>query len=77
MIRIDVAARRIDVEADLSARRANWVRPEPKSVGGVFAKYAALVSSAARGAVTIPTEAPAPAAPSSSDTQASKQEINA
>ena len=77
MIKIDVAARRIDVEADLSARRAGWVRPDPKSVGGVFAKYAALVSSAARGAVTIPTEAAAPAAHSSSDTQASKEEINA
>jgi len=77
IVRIDVGARKIDVEADLSARRRDWVRPEPKSVGGVFAKYAALVSSASRGAVTIPAGSDAAAAAPSHDTETSKQEINA
>ena len=78
IIRIDVAGRRIDVEADLAARRRDWVRPEPKSIGGVFAKYAALVSSAARGAVTIPASAqPAAASSTPTNTETSKQEINA
>ncbi|WP_300543601.1 dihydroxy-acid dehydratase [Maricaulis sp.] len=76
-VRIDVAARRIDVDANLAERRRDWVRPEPKSAGGVFAKYAALVSSASRGAVTIPAPAQPAAAPSSTETQTSKQEINA
>lgn len=77
IVRIDVGARRIDVDADLAARRKDWVRPEPKSVGGVFAKYAALVSSASRGAVTIPAGADTPAAPQSTDNATSKQEITA
>ena len=77
IVRIDVGARRIDVDADLAARRKDWVRPEPKSVGGVFAKYAALVSSASRGAVTIPAGPDAPAAPQSTDNATSKQEITA
>jgi len=77
IVRIDVGARRIDVDADLAARRKDWIRPEPKSVGGVFAKYAALVSSASRGAVTIPAGPDAPAAPQSTDNATSKQEITA
>ncbi|MBO6763641.1 dihydroxy-acid dehydratase [Maricaulis sp.] len=77
IVRIDVGARRIDVDADLAARRKDWVRPEPKSVGGVFAKYAALVSSASRGAVTIPAGTDTPAAPKSTDNATSKQEITA
>ncbi|MAC39035.1 MAG: dihydroxy-acid dehydratase [Oceanicaulis sp.] len=77
IVRIDVGGRRIDVDADLAARRKDWVRPEPKSVGGVFAKYAALVSSASRGAVTIPAGPDAPAAPQSTDNATSKQEITA
>jgi len=48
-----VATRRIDVEVDLEARRAAWTAPPPKRLRGVFAKYAALVSSASEGAVTI------------------------
>jgi dihydroxy-acid dehydratase len=48
---IDVDARRIDVAADLSARPlAVCRRPAPR---GAFAKYAALVSCASEGAVTI------------------------
>jgi len=51
-IRIDVDARRIDVDADLESRRAAWSPPAPKETTGAFAKYAALVSSASEGAVT-------------------------
>jgi dihydroxy-acid dehydratase len=48
---IDVANRRIDVESDLSGRRASPpARHAP--VWSALAKYAALVSSAAKGAVT-------------------------
>jgi dihydroxy-acid dehydratase len=50
-IEIDVDAQRISTRADLSARSAAPPRPDrPKS--GVFAKYAAQVSSASTGAVT-------------------------
>ena len=56
-ITIDVAARTIDTDADLSARRAN--PPNKEAPVGVFAKYAALVASASQGAVTIPNPPPA------------------
>jgi len=36
----------------LAARRAAWTPPPPRYPGGVFAKYAALVSSASDGAIT-------------------------
>ena len=51
-IRIDVETRRIDTDADLAARDPAPVPPRPIR-GGVFDKYARLVSSASRGAVTI------------------------
>ena len=57
-ITIDVGARRLDVAADLEARRAAWrSRPvaPPARTRGVMAKYAALVSSASDGAVTNPS----------------------
>ncbi len=57
IVRIDVAARSIDTTADLHARRAS--PPAKEAPTGVFAKYAALVSSAAQGAVTIPNPPPA------------------
>lgn len=57
IITIDVAARRIETSADLSARTAN--PPKREAPTGVFAKYAALVSSASQGAVTIPNPPPA------------------
>lgn len=57
IISIDVAARSIDVRADLSSRRAN--PPRKEAPAGVFAKYAALVASASQGAVTIPNPPPA------------------
>jgi dihydroxy-acid dehydratase len=53
IIRIDAEARRIDANAGWTARRAAFVpRAQPK-MGGVFDKYAKLVSSASKGAVTI------------------------
>ncbi len=53
-ISFDVDARRLDVHADLDARRAAWKPPEPRYRAGVMAKYAASVSSASDGAVTLP-----------------------
>ncbi len=69
-IAIDVAARRIDVACDLDARRAGWTsraRPAPR---GALSKYARLVSSASRGAITTaPPEAPAETAARTPSTQ--------
>ncbi len=56
---IDAAKRRLDVELsdeEIRARLAAWKPPKPRYSSGVFAKYAALVSSASRGAVTIAPE---------------------
>ncbi len=39
-------------EAELERRRAEWTAPPPRYRSGVMAKYAKLVSSASRGAVT-------------------------
>jgi dihydroxy-acid dehydratase len=53
----DIEARRLDVElsdAEIAARLSNWAEPAPRYTGGVFAKYAALVSSASEGAITQP-----------------------
>jgi dihydroxy-acid dehydratase len=52
---VDVEARELRVELsddELAARLADWSPPEPRYTSGVFAKYAALVSSASEGAVT-------------------------
>ncbi len=54
-IEIDVDRKALDLlvpEATLAARRATWTPPPPRYPGGVFAKYAALVSSASEGAIT-------------------------
>jgi dihydroxy-acid dehydratase len=54
-ITVDVDARRLDLEVgadELDRRRADWSPPPPRYAAGVFAKYAALVSSASDGAVT-------------------------
>jgi dihydroxy-acid dehydratase len=51
----DINARRLDAEvsnAEIQKRLANWKEPEPRYKSGVFAKYAASVSSASEGAVT-------------------------
>jgi dihydroxy-acid dehydratase len=50
---IDVESRRVDVGADLEARRRGWRPPPPRCRSGVMAKYARQVSSASHGAVTI------------------------
>jgi dihydroxy-acid dehydratase len=55
LIAVDVEARRIDVEGvDVAERLADWSPPEPRYRTGVFAKYAAQVTSASDGAVTRP-----------------------
>jgi dihydroxy-acid dehydratase len=54
---IDVDARRLEVElsdAEIAARLRDWRSPAPRYTDGVFAKYAALVTSASEGAVTGP-----------------------
>jgi dihydroxy-acid dehydratase len=53
----DIETRHLDVElsdAEIAARLSNWTEPAPHYRGGVFAKYAALVSSASEGAITQP-----------------------
>ncbi len=52
---VDIDGRRIDTEVpagELATRLASWVAPKPRYTTGVFAKYAALVSSASDGAIT-------------------------
>jgi dihydroxy-acid dehydratase len=54
---VNVDERRLDVEIsadELRARLAAWRKPAPRYTSGVFAKYAASVSSASEGAVTLP-----------------------
>ncbi len=54
---IDIERRRLDTEVaagELSERLRSWQAPKPHYTTGVFAKYAALVSSAADGAITRP-----------------------
>jgi dihydroxy-acid dehydratase len=58
MIQFDVAARELRVELsddEIAVRLADWRAPEPRYRTGVFAKYAAQVSSASEGAITRPT----------------------
>jgi dihydroxy-acid dehydratase len=55
VITVDVANRQIDVEGvDLAERLREWSPPEPRYRTGVFAKYAAQVTSASDGAITRP-----------------------
>ena len=54
-IRIDAAARRMDVlvdDGELSRRRKAWTPRSPRHRAGALAKYARLVGQAPRGAVT-------------------------
>ena len=55
-ITLDVDTRRIDVDFDVDARQreSSWQPPAPRYRTGVMAKYAAAVSSAAEGAITLP-----------------------
>jgi dihydroxy-acid dehydratase len=55
---IDVNARRLDIDVpaeEIAARLAKWTPPAPRYTSGAFAKYAALVSSASKGAITDPS----------------------
>jgi dihydroxy-acid dehydratase len=55
LIRVDIAARSIDLlvdAAELDARRDGWAPLPPRYTRGVLAKYARQVRSAAEGAVT-------------------------
>ncbi len=56
IVNIDIDSRRLDVEltdAQIAERMQGWTPPPPRYTAGVFAKYAALVSSASEGAVTV------------------------
>jgi dihydroxy-acid dehydratase len=56
-VTFDVEYRRLDValsDAEIEERLEDWRDPQPRYETGVFAKYAALVSSASEGAVTRP-----------------------
>ena len=58
VIEIDVGARELRVQLsdeEIAKRLADWTAPPHRYNKGVFAKYAASVSSASRGAVTNPT----------------------
>jgi dihydroxy-acid dehydratase len=53
-IRLDLAARRLDLlvdEAELAKRRASWKPAQPRYTTGILGKYAKLVGSSAKGAV--------------------------
>lgn len=57
IIHFDVKKRLLEVEVsdeELGKRLAQWNAPKPRYATGVFAKYAALVSSASQGAITRP-----------------------
>jgi dihydroxy-acid dehydratase len=57
LVAFDITARRLDVElsdTELAERLQGWQAPPPRYRGGVMARYAALVSSASRGAITDP-----------------------
>jgi dihydroxy-acid dehydratase len=56
-IEIDVDGRelRLNIDQDeIDKRLADWMPPPPRYKTGVFAKYAASVSSASEGAITEP-----------------------
>jgi len=56
-ITIDTKSRKLEVEisdAEISRRLSEWKPPAPRYAAGVFAKYAALVTSSAEGAITTP-----------------------
>jgi dihydroxy-acid dehydratase len=57
MIVFDIPNRRLDLEleaAEIDQRLKAWKQPAPRYTSGVMAKYAALVGSAAQGAITRP-----------------------
>jgi dihydroxy-acid dehydratase len=59
IIHFDVSKRVLEVEISdevLRQRMKEWKPPQPRYSTGVFAKYAALVSSASQGAITRPPQ---------------------
>jgi len=59
IVTFDVESRTLDValsEDELAERMKDWTPPPPRYTTGVYAKYAALVSSASEGAITIPPQ---------------------
>ncbi|MGD0213484.1 MAG: dihydroxy-acid dehydratase [Terriglobales bacterium] len=57
-ITIDTKTRKLELEisgAEISRRLSEWKAPMPRYKTGVFAKYSALVRSAAEGAITTPS----------------------
>lgn len=65
-ITFDIPGRQLKLEIgeeEMAERLRRWRRPEPQFREGVFAKYAALVSSASEGAVTRPDSKPSRLAP--------------
>jgi dihydroxy-acid dehydratase len=58
-VTIDTKSRKLEVEisdTEIARRLAEWKAPTPRYATGVFAKYAALVTSAAEGAITTPAQ---------------------
>jgi dihydroxy-acid dehydratase len=56
-VTFDIPGRKLTLEIsddELTTRLGEWKSPAPKYRHGVFAKYAALVSSASQGAITRP-----------------------
>ncbi|MGH9838595.1 MAG: dihydroxy-acid dehydratase [Blastocatellia bacterium] len=56
IVTIDIENRNLSVELsdeEIAKRLAEWKAPEPRYTSGVFHKYAALVSSASEGAITV------------------------
>jgi dihydroxy-acid dehydratase len=56
-VTFDIPGRKLTLEIsddELTSRLGEWKSPAPKYRNGVFAKYAALVSSASQGAITRP-----------------------
>jgi len=54
-ITFDIPKRRLDValsKEEIKKRLAKWKPPKPRYASGVMAKYAKLVSSSAKGAIT-------------------------
>jgi len=70
IIEFDIPNRRLNVELsaeEIQKRLSTWKPPAPRFVHGVMAKYALLVSSAARGAITsVPASFSEDASPVSS-----------
>ncbi len=63
LVVVDVKARELQVmlpAEEIAARLRAWAPPAPRYSSGVFAKYAALVTSAAEGAITLPPRSSTP-----------------